>query len=333
MYYGCSASPSSNYHTNDNNRQRRRRSKFINGPAAIHRLSTLERLEFDTLLEIELQRSASYYNQTLLPTVRHHVVKKEYMKASQLLLETVAFAITNIITYRQLIIRYDAFCWTFDVATPVLVRPPVHHKWEEVLNTTTASANANVSSSLPVGRVHQWDESNTTTTTTANDVSSSLPVSSANHENEQHPVSRMFNLWGINDLEISIIVGVQESRTHYMLGEEPNMGMLLEQSIISTTTNNNNTSTTLSNTALKTTTTTTTTLMTTDDIDALTTQISSFRCLLEKTERVTILQRSRSSSSSNITTSATKVYMLRDKLYLFGAQIIDYLLIDLQRRE
>jgi hypothetical protein len=160
MYYGCSASPSSNYHTttttNTNtttNKRSRRKSKVINGPTAIHRLSTLERNEFDTLLQIELHRAAMYYNHTLLPSVQQHVVKKEYTTASQLLLETVAFAITNIITYRQLIIRYDAFCWTFDVVitTPsALVRPMIHHhKWEE-------EANANFSSSLPVGRVHPW---------------------------------------------------------------------------------------------------------------------------------------------------------------------------------
>jgi hypothetical protein len=354
MYYGCSASPSSNYHTsttnNTTNKKSRRRSKFINGPTAIHRLSTMERNEFDSLLQIELHRAAMYYMYTLLPCVQQHVIKKDYTTASQLLLEVVAFAITNIITYRQLIIRYDAFCWTFDVVvtTPsVLVRPMIHHhtKWEE-------EANTNFSSSLPVvGRVvHQWGDElkNTTSTTT---VSSSLPVGSSTttNENEQHlhPVSRMFDLWGINELELNIIVGVQESRTHYMLGEEPTMCMMMDKEqpiIISPTTNNTSTTTLSSNIACSTTTATaTTTLMTTDDIDALTTQISSFRCLLEKTERMTILQRSRSSRTSSsstssnnaatTTTTATEVYMLRDKLLLFGARIIDYLLIDLQRRE
>jgi len=218
-----------------------------------------------------------------------------------------------------------------------------HHKWEEEAN------NANFSSSLPVvGRVvHPWgDESRTNTTTTTANVSSSLPVGSTNNENEQlHPVSRMFDLWGINELEINIIVGVQESRTHYMLGDEPTMCMMMdkEQPVIISPTTNNTSTTTLSSNIACSTTTATTTLMTTDDIDALTTQISSFRCLLEKTERMTILQRSRSSRTSSsstssnnaatTTTTATEVYMLRDKLLLFGARIIDYLLIDLQRRE
>ena len=275
MYYGCSASPSSNYHqtntttTTTTTINNRRRGKFINGPTAIRHLSKLERLEFDTLLKIELQRSATYYMHTLLPTVRHHIVEKEYTTASQLLLETVAFAITNIITYRQLIIRYDAFCWTFDIVTPVLGRPLLvqHHKWEDGLNTTTtttlaATANANViPSSLPVGRVQRiWDEELNTTTTTSNAVSSSLPVggisshitttsSSSNNENEQHSVGRMFALWGINELEISIIVGVQESRTHYMLGEEiPNTGMMERKPIIPTINNNNNNNDTTSTT-------------------------------------------------------------------------------------
>jgi hypothetical protein len=131
-----------------------------------------------------------------------------------------------------------------------------------------------------------------------------------------------------------------------MLGEEiPNTGMMEQKPIIPTINNNNNnnnnttsTTTTLSNTPPTTTTTRgegDCTIMTTDDIDALTTQISSFRCLLEKTERVTILQRSRSTNSSShtTTTTATDVYILRDRLLLFGARIIDYLLIDLQRRE
>ena len=64
MYYGCSASPSSNYHTTTTTtttKKSRRRSKFINGPTAIHRLSTLERNEFDSLLQIELHRAAMYY--------------------------------------------------------------------------------------------------------------------------------------------------------------------------------------------------------------------------------------------------------------------------------
>jgi hypothetical protein len=207
----------------------------------------------------------------------------------------------------------------------------IHHKWEE-------DANA-FSSSLPVGRVvHPWgDESNANTNnTTANVVSSSLPVGSttSNEKEQLHPVSRMFDLWGIKELEISIIVGVQESRTRSMLGEEPTMGMMMmekKQPVISTT--NTTTLTPLSSNIAA-----TTTLMTIDDIDALTTQISSFRCLLEKTERMTILQRSRSirtsgSNSNNTTTTATEVYMLRDKLLLFGARIIEYLLIDLQRRE
>ena len=39
---------------------------------------------------------------------------KQYKDAAEQLLDAMAFACTNVITFRQLLVRYDAFCRTFD---------------------------------------------------------------------------------------------------------------------------------------------------------------------------------------------------------------------------
>jgi len=81
---------------------------------AIMRLSIMERKDFSSLLEEQISSAAIYYTSTLLPQVQSLVANNEYEKASTELLETISFAITNIITFRQLLVRYDAFCRTFD---------------------------------------------------------------------------------------------------------------------------------------------------------------------------------------------------------------------------
>ena len=81
---------------------------------AILRLSIMERKEFSGLLEDEISKSAIYYNSTLLPNVQRLVDDGDFNEAANQLLEAIAFACTNIITFRQLLIRYDAFCRTFD---------------------------------------------------------------------------------------------------------------------------------------------------------------------------------------------------------------------------
>ena len=81
---------------------------------AMLRLSILERKEFSTLLESQLDITANFYTSTLLTNVRSSLDKKDYINASRELLETVSFAAANIITFRQLLCRYDAFCRTFD---------------------------------------------------------------------------------------------------------------------------------------------------------------------------------------------------------------------------
>ena len=81
---------------------------------AMLRLSILERKEFSTLLETQLEITANFYTSTLLTNVRSSVDKKDYINASRELLETLSFAAANIITFRNLLCRYDAFRRTFD---------------------------------------------------------------------------------------------------------------------------------------------------------------------------------------------------------------------------
>ena len=82
---------------------------------AVRRLSVLERREFSQLLEQHISKAARFYTETLLVNLNNLTVEnKDVEKASMELLETLAFCSTNIITFRQLIIRYDAFRRTFD---------------------------------------------------------------------------------------------------------------------------------------------------------------------------------------------------------------------------
>jgi hypothetical protein len=77
-------------------------------------LSTLERKDFTFLLEKHAKRAGVFYAKTLLQQVERHIENQEYVEASQVLLETLAFACTTVVTFRQLLIRYDAFCKTFE---------------------------------------------------------------------------------------------------------------------------------------------------------------------------------------------------------------------------
>jgi len=81
---------------------------------AILRLSIMERKEFSSLLEEQVSAAAIFYSSNLLPEVQRLVENNEFDAASVQLLEAIAFACTNVITFRQLLIRYDAFCRTFD---------------------------------------------------------------------------------------------------------------------------------------------------------------------------------------------------------------------------
>ena len=55
-----------------------------------------------------------FYNSTLLYDVQQLIENNQYTDAAEQLLDAMAFACTNVITFRQLLIRYDAFCRTYD---------------------------------------------------------------------------------------------------------------------------------------------------------------------------------------------------------------------------
>lgn len=86
----------------------------IDAEKARYILSTLERKEFSSLIEQHIKSVAQFYRNVLLPQIRQHIENEQYEDASEALLETMAFACTNIVTFRQLLIRYDAFCKTFE---------------------------------------------------------------------------------------------------------------------------------------------------------------------------------------------------------------------------
>jgi hypothetical protein len=116
---------SSNYflYNDDNERE-----FLINRKEAMLRLSFMERRELSTLLEEQWQIGSTFYTNQLLPQVHQLVDQSNFDAAATHLLETIAFACMNIITYRQLIIRYDAFCWTFNVLPHTLEFTPMAHQ-------------------------------------------------------------------------------------------------------------------------------------------------------------------------------------------------------------
>ena len=87
---------------------------LVNKDDALLRLSVMERKEFSSLLEEQASNAAIFYSSTLIPEVSGLIENADFDAASRNLLEAVAFACVNVITFRQLLIRYDAFCRTFD---------------------------------------------------------------------------------------------------------------------------------------------------------------------------------------------------------------------------
>jgi len=80
------------------------------------RLSLQERNDFSLLLEKNLKKAASFYSGTLLVNLLDIVSSAKYedIEAGREILEVMAFVVANVISFRQLLIRYDAFCRTFD---------------------------------------------------------------------------------------------------------------------------------------------------------------------------------------------------------------------------
>ena len=87
---------------------------YVDAQDALQRLYITERKEFSSLLEHNLSDAAIFYTDTLVPRVRGLIAASssgggdnKWDEAARLLLEVVAFVTVNIITFRQLLIRYD----------------------------------------------------------------------------------------------------------------------------------------------------------------------------------------------------------------------------------
>lgn len=90
------------------------RRQLLDREDASLRLSIAERTAFGALLDEQLSDAAAFYGATLMPRVRTLADEKAYDAAAGELLEAVAFACVNAITFRQLLVRYDAFRRAFD---------------------------------------------------------------------------------------------------------------------------------------------------------------------------------------------------------------------------
>jgi Major Facilitator Superfamily len=81
---------------------------------ALLRLSIVERQEFSDLLEQEVSKAAVHFTETLLKNLEVKIGRESFEVAAHELLEVLAFCVINIITFRQVLIRYDGFRRTFD---------------------------------------------------------------------------------------------------------------------------------------------------------------------------------------------------------------------------
>eukprot|EP00587_Corethron_hystrix_P002894 CAMPEP_0113327924 /NCGR_PEP_ID=MMETSP0010_2-20120614/19650_1 /TAXON_ID=216773 ORGANISM="Corethron hystrix, Strain 308" /NCGR_SAMPLE_ID=MMETSP0010_2 /ASSEMBLY_ACC=CAM_ASM_000155 /LENGTH=752 /DNA_ID=CAMNT_0000189027 /DNA_START=120 /DNA_END=2374 /DNA_ORIENTATION=+ /assembly_acc=CAM_ASM_000155 len=91
--------------------------KLVSAEFASLRLSLTERADFSQLLEKNLRKAASFYSGTLLIDLLDRVSSATVDNAEEAgneIVEVMAFVVANVISFRQLLIRYDAFCRTFD---------------------------------------------------------------------------------------------------------------------------------------------------------------------------------------------------------------------------
>ena len=323
------------------------RPRTMDGRDASARLTDAERREFGALLGSELGRAARFYASVLLPETRRRLLgglddtttttkkKKEeeeeeegisYKRASSSLLEAVAFAITNVITLRQVVIRYEAFCWTFDVVVPP-------YRGSRVSGDGGGSFGRWWHRSTPGGGSYDPD----------------------------HPVSVLLALGGVEELEREIITGAMErihrhhskedennddddkfnnnngvvggggGRREHDDDEEEKMeegGILVgrrEDVVVIGAGGDYG----AGRGGAKKADDAEDAMMTTSDIENLAAQVQSFRCLLEKTER------SGGGSGGAVRgneSSGLRRMLFRDRILALGYRIMDYLLIDLQRR-
>ena len=266
-------------------------------------MARTERREFDDLVNAELRRAARFYVDTLLPNMRRHlpssssssssssslhddgdgydvdIGRTSYADAGSSLLEAVAFAITNAITYRQILIRYEAFNWTF-----------------EVVDERRSSSSMRRSTRYDGGRsTMEYDD----------------------HDDASYrDVRRMLNLDGIEEMEKSIVVGAMERANERKLSSLSSSSYDRAFSgrggvVVDDDDDDDDASLPVE--------------MTATDVEDLTAQVQSFRCLLDRTV-------SRDAAVRRDAESGMRTVVMRDRMLALFSRIVDYLLIDLQRR-
>lgn len=101
---------------------------YVDAEDALQRLYIAERREFSSLLEQQISNAAIFYDGTLLQRVRELIASGEFDEAASQLLEVVAFVTVNIITFRQLLIRYDVsipplvMCMVYCISSLLYIR-------------------------------------------------------------------------------------------------------------------------------------------------------------------------------------------------------------------
>ena len=78
-------------------------------------LAKSEREEFSNLLQLQLQQAATFYRDSALPELYRQIeTNSHHDTASHCFIEVAIFFVTTVVTFRQALIRYDAFCRTYD---------------------------------------------------------------------------------------------------------------------------------------------------------------------------------------------------------------------------
>ena len=162
---------------------------YVDAEDALQRLYIIERKEFSSLLEQQISDAAIFYEGTLVPRVRGLIDGGQYEEAAEQLLEVVAFVTVNIITFRQLLIRYDV--------SALLVMCIVHYSFIHYHSITHYVRAVQLLqgfyrsfSGMPL---NEWHLQRSVLATT-------------------HPVHHLFELEGVDKLEKEIILGLQQQQ-------------------------------------------------------------------------------------------------------------------------
>jgi len=161
---------------------------YVDADDALQRLYIIERKEFSTLLEQQISDAAIFYEGTLVPRVRGLIDSGEFDEAAQQLLEVVAFVTVNIITFRQLLIRYDvSLLLGMCIDHYSFIH---HHSITQISCVPLIQGFYRSFSGMPL---NEWHLQRSVLATT-------------------HPVHHLFELEGVDKLEKEIILGLQQQQ-------------------------------------------------------------------------------------------------------------------------